>query len=110
MYFYAFQEKIMLAKNLTIPGQEIAEFCKKHNISKFSLFGSVLDERFHPASDVDILVEFIPGKEPGFAFFSMQDELSSLLGRPVELHTPNFLSSHFRNDVMETAEVIYAAS
>jgi len=67
------------------------EFCRKHHIRKLSLFGSVLREDFRPDSDVDVLVEFEPGKTPGFAFVDVQDELSELLGRKVDLHTPGFL-------------------
>jgi predicted nucleotidyltransferase len=56
---------------------------------------------------VDILVEFEKGCEPGFGFFSIQDELCELLGRKIELHTPNFLSRYFRDEVLKTAQVQY---
>jgi len=55
-------------------------------------------------------VEFRPGHVPGFAFFKIQDELSELLGRKVELNTPNFLSRYFRDEVLSQAEVQYAAN
>jgi predicted nucleotidyltransferase len=63
--------------------------------------------RLRPESDVDILVEFEKGCEPGFGFFSIQDELCELLGRKIELHTPNFLSRYFRDEVLKTAQVQY---
>jgi predicted nucleotidyltransferase len=56
---------------------------------------------------VDVLVEFEKGHEPGFAFFDMQDELSRLIGRKVDLNTPGFLSRYFRDDVIKRAEVQY---
>jgi uncharacterized protein len=93
---------------IEIPKQRIAEFCRWHHIRKLSLFGSVLREDFGPESDVDVLVEFEPGQVPGFAFFEMEEELSEILGRKVDLNTPNFLSRYFRNQVLGQAEVQYA--
>jgi len=66
-----------------------------------------LRDDFSPDSDVDILVNFQKGREPGFAFFDMQDELTELLGRKVDLHTPGFLSRYFRDKVLQEAEVQY---
>lgn len=93
--------------NLIIPKDKIADFCRRHHIRRLSVFGSALRDDFHPDSDVDVLVEFEKGHEPGFAFFDMQDELSRLLKRNVELHTPGFLSRYFRDKVLKEAEVQY---
>ena len=68
----------------------------------------MLREDFHSESDVDVLVEFHPGHIPGFDFFIMQEELSRILNRKVDLHTPNFLSRYFRQRVLAEAEVVYA--
>jgi predicted nucleotidyltransferase len=92
---------------LDVPTTAVAQFCRRHYIRRLSLFGSVLSGRFRPDSDIDILVEFELGHVPGFAFFDLQDELSALLGRPVDLHTPNSLSRYFRDRVLAEAEVIY---
>lgn len=86
------------------------EFCRRNHIRKLSLFGSVLREDFEPDSDIDVLVEFEPGKTPGLAFFGMQDELSEMLGRKVDLNTPACLSRHFREEVLREAEVQYVAA
>ena len=85
----------------------IADFCSTHHISKLALFGSVLRPDFRRESDVDVLIEFEPGHVPGLAFFAMQDELAEILGRPVDLHTPQFLSSYFRDEVIAGAEILY---
>ena len=90
-----------------LPREKIDDFCRRHHIRKLAVFGSVLRDDFAPASDIDVLVEFDPAYVPGLAFFSMQDELSTLLGRPVDLNTANFLSPHFRDDVLAQAEVLY---
>jgi len=97
-------------KNLVIPKDQIADFCKKHYIRRLAVFGSALRDDFRPDSDVDVLVEFQKGHVPGFAFFDMQDELSQILSREVQLHTPSFLSRYFRDKVMREAEVQYAES
>jgi len=87
--------------------QKIAEFCRRHHIRKLSLFGSVLRSDFGPESDIDVLVEFEPGHVPGFAFFAMEEELSRIVGRKVDLNTPGFLSPYFRDQVLSEAEVQY---
>lgn len=97
-----------MSSQIAIDHKQIAEFCRRHHIRKLALFGSVLREDFRPDSDVDVLVEFEPEQRVGLAFFSMQDELSDLLGRKVDLHTPNFLSRYFRDEVLAEAEVLYA--
>lgn len=88
----------------------LAAFCTRHHIRRLGLFGSVLGDDFHAESDVDVLVEFEAEHVPGFAFVTLQDELSELLGHRVDLHTPASLSRHFRDDVVREAETHYAAA
>lgn len=90
--------------NVAIPAAALAAFCRRHHIRKLSFFGSVLTADFGPASDVDVLVEFEPDHVPGFAFFTVQEELSRLLGRQVDLHTPASLSRLFRECVLAEAQ------
>jgi hypothetical protein len=98
---------LLLNRNLQIPRDRIAEFCKRNHIVRLAVFGSALRADFGPDSDVDVLVEFEKDHTPGFAFFQMQDELSDMIGRHVDLCTPNFLSRYFRDEVMRQAEVQY---
>jgi hypothetical protein len=88
----------------------VTEFCRRHHIRKLAVFGSVLHDDARPDSDLDVLVEFEPGHVPGLAFFAMEQELSELLGRKVDLNTPQFLSKYFHDRVIEEAEVQYAAA
>ena len=90
----------------------LAALCKRHHIRWLSLFGSVLKGQGRPDSDVDLLVEFEPGRTPGLiALVGIQNELSALLGgRAVDLRTPQDLSRYFRDDVMREAEVQYEAA
>ena len=97
-----------MTAGVLIDRNQVAEFCRRHHIRKLSLFGSVLRKDFRPDSDVDVLVEFEPGHVPGLAFFEMQDELSSLVGRRVDLSTPAFLSRYFRDRVLAEAQTQYA--
>ena len=94
---------------IKIPKVEIAQFCQRHYIRKLSLFGSVLRDDFRQESDLDFLVEFQPGKTPGFfKLVSMEMELSEMLeGRKIDLRTPNELSIYFRDRVMAEAVVQY---
>jgi predicted nucleotidyltransferase len=92
-----------------LPKDKIADFCRRHYIRKLAVFGSVLHGDVRPDSDLDVLVEFDPGHVPGLAFFGMEQELSELLGRKVDLNTPQFLSPDFRDEVLAEAGVEYAA-
>jgi len=96
-------------KHLAINKDKIAEFCKKYHIQQLAIFGSVLRNDFGPESDIDVLVDFEPGRTPGFfKLFDMEDELSSIFaGRKVDLRTPQDLSKYFRDKVVENAEVQY---
>ncbi len=96
-----------MALAIEIDAEKIAAFCRRNHIRRLAVFGSALREDFTPQSDVDLLVEFEPGRCPGLAFFRMERELSGLLGRKVDLNTPNFLSPYFRDEVMAEAEVQY---
>ncbi len=99
--------------NIQIPRQEITEFCQRHHIRKMAFFGSVLREDFNPTSDIDLLVEFEPGKTPGLAFFGMQDELKQIFGRRVDILTFQGIESSRnyirRKAILESAQVFYAA-
>ncbi|HEX8708873.1 MAG TPA: nucleotidyltransferase family protein, partial [Pyrinomonadaceae bacterium] len=90
--------------------EEVAEFCRRHHITRLSLFGSILRDDFRPQSDIDVLVEFEPQYVPGLLRLAgMERELSALLGnRKVDLRTPQDLSRYFRDEVLATAEVQYA--
>jgi len=96
--------------NLSIPQDKIADFCRRHHIRKLSLFGSALRDDFGPDSDVDVLVEFEPGYRIGLIRLAgVEIELSQLLGQKVDLRTPAELSRYFRQEVVRSAEVLYAA-
>jgi predicted nucleotidyltransferase len=97
-------------KNIHMPADKIAEFCKRNGVRKLSLFGSALRDDFRPDSDIDLLVEFRDGAAPSLLDLArMERELSVVLGgRKVDLRTPQELSRYFRDEVVSTASVQYA--
>ena len=99
-----------MGSRITIDREAIAAFCRRHHVRCLALFGSVLRDDFTPASDVDVLVEFEPGRVPGLAFFAMEVELSEMIGRKVDLNTPGFLSRYFRDQVLAEAETQFVAA
>lgn len=95
---------------LNLDQQTIQQFCESHRIRKLALFGSQAKGTAGPDSDVDLLVDFEPERVPGLlGMAAMEDELSELLGgRKVDLRTARDLSRHFRQAVVDTAQVQYA--
>src|ERR1700692_2016076 len=93
---------------IPINKEKINACCKKYHITYLSLFGSILTSHFSASSDVDVLVKFHKKHIPGlFGIVDMQEELSAIVGREVDLKTPNSLSRYFRNDVLSKAKVLY---
>lgn len=91
-----------------IPKEELSAFCRKSHITKLSLFGSALRDELRLDSDIDILVEFEEDHIPGLiTFCGMQNELSDMIGREVDLRTSQDLSRYFRDEVVDTALVQY---
>ncbi|MBX3081550.1 MAG: nucleotidyltransferase family protein [Anaerolineae bacterium] len=94
--------------SIAISQADLAAFCKRHHIHKLAVFGSVLREDFRSDSDIDVLAEFEPNQLVSlFDLGAAQQELSELLGREADLKTSGFLSPYFRQQVLDTAQVIY---
>jgi uncharacterized protein len=92
----------------------LADFCRRWKVSELALFGSALRDDFKPESDVDVLVAFAPDAHWSLLdLVKMQDELSSLWKRPVDLVTRRAVerSQNWirRKAILESAEVVYAA-
>src|SRR3990172_9288008 len=97
-----------MTARIAIDRVKIAEFCRRRHVRKLSVFGSVLDDNFRPDSDVDVLVEFEAGHPVGLIRMAgLERELSEIVGRTVDLRTPAEISPHFRQEVVESAEVLY---
>ena len=103
-------EKARRRVRIDVPADRIEELCRNNHVRKLALFGSVLRDDFGPDSDIDVLVEFEPGRVPGLLELArMERQLSAILDdRPVDIRTPEDLSPYFRHDVVESAEIQYA--
>ena len=96
--------------NISVDNERLETFCRDNGILRLALFGSVLRADFRPDSDVDVLVVFEPDREPGFLRLSaMERELSGIFGRHVDLRTQEDLSRLFREEVVASSKVLYAA-
>ena len=90
--------------------ERLAAVCRRHHVQKLSLFGSVLTDAFGPGSDVDVLVQFEPGRTPGLAIIEVEDQLSAVFGgRRVHLVTERSLHPLIREEVLASAALQFAA-
>ena len=97
-----------MSPKINLNRERLTDYCKRNHIRRLAFFGSVLRDDFRPESDGDVLVEFDEGFTPGLAFFRLENELSTLLGRQVDLNTPKFISRYIRDRVVKDSEVLYA--
>ena len=99
----------MVYHGIDIQQPAISSFCRRNHVCRLALSGSILRDDFGPASDIDVLVEFEPGHVPGLLRMAgLEEELSVMLGRKVDLRTAAELSRYFRDEVLAEAEVQYA--
>jgi predicted nucleotidyltransferase len=96
-----------MPSRLPVDRNKLAEFCARHHIKKLSFFGSVIRDDFRDDSDVDVLYEFEDGFAPGWGIERIEEELSALLGRQVDLVPAKYLNRWIRDKVLSEAEVQY---
>jgi hypothetical protein len=98
----------MKPERVNLTKEQIAEFCQRNYIKKFAFFGSILRDDFRPDSDIDILVDFDQeAKMDLIRMAEIEIELSDIIGKKVDLRTPQDLSKYFRDKVITEAEVQY---
>jgi hypothetical protein len=103
-----------LQSRLGITLEKLAEFCQQWQVSELALFGSVLRDDFSSNSDIDVLVAYHPNAKRGlFEKIRMQEELSSLLHRDVDLISKKAIEQSRnwlrRKNILDSIEVIYVA-
>ena len=103
-------KRIDAAVPFSLPRERLAAVLRQWGVRRAMLFGSAIHGALRPDSDLDLLVDFEPGRTPGLGFFELEHELSDLLGRRVDLNTAGFLSPLFRDQVLAEAQVVYDAS
>jgi predicted nucleotidyltransferase/DNA-binding HxlR family transcriptional regulator len=99
-------------KRLNVAKSVVSAICRKWNINRMSLFGSVTRDDFRPDSDVDVLVEFRRGEWPSlFGIVDLQEELCQVFGRPAHVVTPAIFRNPIRaRSIQRDLECIYAAA
>ena len=98
-----------LASGIEVSPESVAAICGRYRIRELAVFGSAARGDMRPGSDVDILVEFEPGTHPGLGVFRLEEELSELFGRLVDLGRKSLLKPLVRPSVLRDAVVLYAA-
>jgi predicted nucleotidyltransferase len=104
----------MAGVQIELPRAGLAAFARRWRITEIALFGSAVRDDFRPDSDVDVLVTFDPDAHHGlFALARMQNELSELVGRPVDLIPIDAVlqseNRRRRERILSSASVVYAA-
>lgn len=99
--------KFRYLKHLDVVPERIAEFCRKHHLTYFALFGSALRDDFSASSDVDVLYRFHPEHIPGWGFVDIIEELEELVGRKVDFVARDFIAPAFQDSILRDVEVIY---
>jgi predicted nucleotidyltransferase len=101
---------VTIASGIELPPAKLADVCRRYHIAQLAVFGSAARGQMRPDSDVDLLVEFLPGADVGLLqHFAAERELSELLGRKVDLVCRRALRKGLREEVLSEARLIYAA-
>ena len=101
---------MFIEPQIALPPQALSEFCRRNHIRHLGLFGSVLRDDFRADSDVDVLVEFELGTHVSiFTLVRVQNELSALLGRTVDMGLRHSLKAAIRDSVLASEQVMYSA-
>ncbi len=99
-----------VAESLALPMPQIVELCRRHEVGELSLFGSAVRGEMRPDSDYDFLVEYLPDATPSLLdLAALMNDLSDLLGRPVDIGVKRALKLRYRDHILAEARVIYAA-
>jgi len=99
-----------IAWGVVLPEAEIAAICRRYHVKELAVFGSAARNELRPDSDIDLLVEFLPGARVDLLqHLAAERELSELLGRKVDLVSRRALRSALREEVLSQALPIYAA-
>jgi hypothetical protein len=99
-----------MAVAVQLPEAEIGEICRRYQVKELAVFGSAARGELRAGSDIDLLVEFLPGADVSLLqHFAAERELSEVLGRRVDLVSKRALRHALREEVLAQARLIYAA-
>jgi predicted nucleotidyltransferase len=95
--------------DLDLDSDRLDAICRRYGIARLDVFGSVSRGEAGPGSDIDLLYELVPGTRLGWEIETLTDELSEVMGRPVDLVARVALHQRLRAAVLADAQLIYAA-
>ena len=89
----------------------IRRAAERHGVAELALFGSVVTGDFGPDSDVDFLVDFLPGRPDPFEdFCALRDDLQEIVNRDVDLVVKRAIRNpYFRESALNQAKIVYVA-
>lgn len=94
-----------LEKNIKIINQNFDSLKEDYGVKRIGVFGSFVNGRPRKDSDIDVLVEFFKPVD-FFEFLDLEDYLSKILKRKVDLATRNALKPVIKRKILN--EVVYA--
>ena len=89
--------------------ERLREVCERYGVASLEVFGSTARKEDRPDSDVDLLYVLKPNARLGFRLFDLEDELTALFGRPVDLVSRRSINKYIREQVLTDAMPLYAA-
>ncbi len=89
-----------MSTQLTVDQQRLRAVCERYGVQRLELFGSVASGEDSPASDIDLLYTLQPGRHLGWEIEDLNDELTQLFGRPVDLASRNGLHPALEQQVL----------
>ncbi|MDN5792233.1 MAG: nucleotidyltransferase family protein [Brevibacterium aurantiacum] len=90
--------------------ERLREVCERYGVIRLDVFGSLAHGTARPESDIDLLYTLAPGTLLGWAIEDLNEELSAVFGRPVDLVSRPGLNSRIRDRVLAEAQPFYAAA
>ena len=98
---------------ITAKQKELIHLCQQYHVRRLEIFGSAATGVFEPASsDIDFLVEFEDLDHAAYAdaYFGLQESLSALYWRPVDLVTTSAVHNpYFLRSIEKSRALLYAA-
>jgi predicted nucleotidyltransferase len=101
---------VIAVGSLEVDNTRLAEVCRRYHVRELAVFGSAARGEMRPDSDIDMLVEFFPEAQVDLVDHAgLMLELSSLLGRRVDLVSKRGLKPLIRESILDEARLVYAA-
>jgi len=87
----------------------LGDICRRYGVARLDVFGSASRGELTDTSDIDVLYELAPDTRLGWEIEDLAQELTGVLGRPVDLVSRRYLHRRLRDHVLAEAAPLYAA-